>query len=84
MKTKKKVFTKNVSLFPPNSSEDLKKKKRSSPKIEVFLLNSSEDQKTTPNIIQRSDTDQSQIIGGDAEVDHSRIIGGDAVKLLQR
>ena len=36
-----------------------KKKKRSSP-------NSSEDQKTAPNIIQRPDADQSQIIGGDA------------------
>ena len=39
-----------------------------------FSPNSSED--------QRSNTDQSQIIGGDADVDHNQIIGGDTVKLL--
>ena len=37
--------------------------------------------KKGPNIIQRSDVDQSQIIGEDADVDHSQIIRGDAVKL---
>ena len=42
----------------------------------VFSLNLSEDQSTDPNIIQRSDADQSQIIWGDADVDHSQIIGG--------
>ena len=34
----------------------------------LFSANSSED--------QRSDADQSQIIGGDADVDHTQIIGG--------
>ena len=59
------------------------KKKRSSPKIEEYLSpTSSEDQKKNPKIIQRSDADHSQIIGGDADTDHSQIIGGDAVKLL--
>ena len=44
-------------------------KKRSSPKLEAFFsTNSSED--------QRSDVDQSQIIGGDADVDHTQIIEG--------
>ena len=38
--------------------------------------------KTAPDIIQRSDADQSQVIGGDADVDHSQTIRGDAVKLL--
>ena len=42
----------------------------------LFSPNSSEDQKTAPNILQRSDTDQSQIIGGDADVSHSQITGG--------
>ena len=50
----KKVFTKNGTLFSPNSSVHL-----------------------------RSDTHQSQIIGGgDADVDHTQTIGGDTVKLL--
>ena len=30
----------------------------------------------------RSDAQQSQIIGGNADVDHTQIIGGDTVKLL--
>ena len=47
--------------------------------IEDFSPNSGEGQKTAPNIIQRSDADQSQIIGRDAGVDHRHIIGGDAV-----
>ena len=56
-------------------SED--QKKRSSPKMEDFFPpNSSEDQKPVPNTIQRSDADQNQIIGGDANVDHSQVIGG--------
>ena len=49
---------------------------------DLFSSNSSEDQKTAPNIIQRSDADQCQIIGGDADVDHSQIIEWDSVKLL--
>ena len=64
---------------PFSSGKQIKRrpKKRSLPKIEEFFSpNSSEDQKTDPNIIQRSDADQSQIIGGDADVDHSQIIGG--------
>ena len=44
---------------------------------EFFSPNASEDQKTAPNI-QRSDADQSQIIGRDADVDQSEIIGEDA------
>ena len=43
---------------------------------ELFFPNSSEDQKTAPNIILRSDADHNQIIGWDADVDHSQIIGG--------
>ena len=42
---------------------------------DFFSPNSSEDQKAAPNVIQRSDANQSQIIGGDADVDHSQIIG---------
>ena len=49
---------------------------------EFFSPISSEYQKPAPNVIQRSDADQSQIIGGDADVDHSQITGRDAVKLL--
>ena len=50
-------------------------KKRSSPKMEHFFSpNSSGD--------LRSDTHQSQIIEGDADVDHTQIIGGDTVNLL--
>ena len=45
------------------------KKQRSSPKMDHFFYpNSSGD--------LRSDTHQSQIIGGDADVDHTQIIGG--------
>ena len=40
----------------------------------LFFPNSSE--------YQRSDADQSQIIGGDADADHTQIIGGYTVKLL--
>ena len=68
-------------------SEDQKKKKRSSPKMEhffsriqvktkkrtLFFPNSSGD--------LRSDAHQSQIIGGYVDVDHTQIIGGDTVKL---
>ena len=64
---KKKVFTKNGTLFSPNSGED--QKKRSSPKMKhLFSPNSSED--------LRSDAHQSQIIGGDADEDHIQIVGG--------
>ena len=44
---------------------------------EFFSPNSIEDQKTAPNLIQRSDAHQSQIIEGDADVDHSQIFGED-------
>ena len=61
--------------FFPQIQVKIKKQKRSSPKLEHFFFpNSSED--------LRSAADQSQIIGGDADVDHSQIIGGDTVKLL--
>ena len=59
-----------------SSSEDQKIKIKVFTKNgRVFSPNSSEDQKPAPNIIQRSDADQSQIIEGDADVDHSQIIG---------
>ena len=48
-------------------SEDQKKKIFGQDE-RLFSANSSED--------QRSDADQSQIIGGDADVDHTQIIGG--------
>ena len=58
-------------------SENQKKEKRSSPKIEKFLsVKSRKDQNKGPHIIQRSDADRSQIIGWDADVDHCQIIGG--------
>ena len=67
MKTKKKVFTKNGTLFFPNSGED--QKKRSSPKMEhSFPPNSSGH--------LHLDAHQSQIIGGDADVNHTQTIGG--------
>ena len=41
--------------------------------MEEFLSpNLSEDQKTAPYIIQRSDADQNQIIGRNADVDQCR------------
>ena len=43
---------------------------------DLFSPKSSENQRTAPNIIQRSGADQSQIIGGDADVDHSQTIAG--------
>ena len=55
------------------------KKKRSSPKIQEFFSRNLVKTKKGPNIIQRSDVDQSQIIGGGggaADVDHSQTIGG--------
>ena len=66
---KKKVFTKNRRTFFPNSSKDQKIKKESKKKGfhqngRLFFPTSNENQKTTANIIQRSDADQSQIIGG--------------------
>ena len=67
MKTKKRSSPKLEGFFSPNSSEDQKNKVFT--KIErLFSQNSSED--------QRSDADQSQVIGGDADVYHTQIIGG--------
>ena len=51
-------------FFKVNKLSEDQTKKVSSPKMELFSPNSSEDQKTAPNIISRSDADQSQIIGG--------------------
>ena len=63
-KTKKKVFTENWSVFVPEN-EWRPKQKKASPKIEKFLSpKSSKHHKKTPKIIQRSDIDHSQIIGG--------------------
>ena len=64
MKTKKKVITRNGTLFSPNSGEDQKKK--------VFTRNGAIFLSTD----LRSDAHQSQIIGGDADEDHSQIVGG--------
>ena len=50
-------------------SEDQKKLKRSSPKMEHFFSPNSRGH-------LRSDAHQSQIIGGDANVDHTQTIGG--------
>ena len=62
------------NLFQENKlSED--QKKGSSPKLEGF---------SSPNLSedQRSDADQSQIIGGGgADADHTQFVGGDTVKL---
>ena len=65
MKTKKKVFTRNGTLFSPNSGEDQKKKK-------VFTRNGTLFLSTD----LRSDAHQSQIIGGDADEDDTQIVGG--------
>ena len=63
----KKVFTKNGTLFSPNSGED--QKKRSSPNVEHFFSPYSSGH-------LRSDAHQSEIIRGDAYVDHTQAIGG--------
>ena len=56
-------------FFSPNSGEDQKKEKRSSPKLEHFFPPySSRD--------LRSDAHQGQIIGEDADIDHTQTIGG--------
>ena len=68
METKKKVFTKNGTLFFLNLGEHQKRN--------TFFPGSSRD--------LRLDALQSQIIGGDADVDHTKIIGGDTFKLLRR
>ena len=74
MKTKNNgLHQKWEHLFSPNLGED--QKIRSSPKMAHFFSpNSSGD--------LRSDANQSQIFGGDADVDHTQIIEGDTVKLL--
>ena len=70
MKNKKiKVFTKNGTLFSPNSGEDQKKKKVFTKNKHFFSPNS------TGHL--RSDVHQRQIIGGDADVDHTQTIGGE-------
>ena len=38
--------------------------------------------KKSPKIIQHSDADHSQMIGGNADAEHTQIIGRDAAKLL--
>ena len=63
---KKKVITKNGTLFSPNSGKA--QKKVFTKNGTLFFLNSSEH--------LRSDAHQSQIIGGDADVDHTQTIGG--------
>ena len=70
-------------------SED-QKRKRSSPKMELFFpqiqvkTKKRSSSKFSPNSRAglRSHAHQGQIIGGDADEDHTQIIGGDAVKLL--
>ena len=70
---KKKVFTRNGTLFSPNSGKDQKKKKR-----KVFNKNGTLFLSTD----LLSDAHQSQIIGGDVVKDHTQIVGGYTVKLL--
>ena len=72
MKTKKKVLTRNGTLFSLNSGKD--QKKVFTRNEHFFPLNSSTD--------LRSDAHQSQIIGRDADEDHTQIVGGYTVKLL--
>ena len=64
----------------PKSSEDQKKSlrrklKSSCPRSQVMI-------KKSPKIIQHSDADHSQMIGGNADAEHTQIIGRDAAKLL--
>ena len=61
----KKVFTRNGTLFSPNSVEDQKKKK-------VFTRNGTH----FLSADLRSDAHQSQIFGGDVDEDHTQIVGG--------
>ena len=71
---KKKVLHQKWNTFFPQIQMKTKKK-RSSLKMEHFF---------SPNSSEHlcSDTHQSQIIGGDADVNHTQTIGGDTVKLL--
>ena len=60
---KKGLQGKFEEFLSPKLRED--QKKTFSPKIEEFLFpKASKDQKKSPKIIQRSDADHSQIIGG--------------------
>ena len=70
---KKKVFTRNGTLFSPNSGEHQKKTKK-----KVFTRNGTLFLSTD----LRSDAQQSQIIGGNADEDHTQIVGGYTVKSL--
>ena len=64
MKTKKeKVFTKNGTLFSPNSGKVKKQKNK------VFTKNGTLFSPNSSGHL-RSDANQSQIIGRDADVDH--------------
>ena len=72
MKTKKKVFTRNGTLFFPELRCRPKKKKK------VF----SGDGTPFLSTDVRSDAHQSQIIGGDTDEDHTQIFEGYTVKLL--
>ena len=71
----KKGLHQKWNTFSPNSGEDQKNKKRSSPNMEHFFF---------PNLSGdlRLDANQSQIIEGYADVDHTQIIGRDTAKLL--
>ena len=72
---KKKVSTKNGTLFSPNSGEDQKKKglhqqwNTSFPRIQVD---------TYAQMHTRV-----KLLWGDADVDHTQTIGGDTAKLLE-
>ena len=70
----KKVFTKNGTLFSPNSGKDQKKK--------VFAKSGTLFSPNSSGHL-RSDARQSQIIGGGCRCrPYTQIIGGDTVKLL--
>ena len=68
MKTKKKVFTKNGTLFSPNSGKDQKKK--------GFHQNGTlffPEFKWRPSLRRKPESNY----WGDAAIDHTQIIGGD-------
>ena len=72
MKTKKKVFFRNRTLFSPILGEDQQKKKGLQLEYNTFFPKFT--LSCTPI----------QLIGGNADVDHSQTIGGNTAKLLGR
>ena len=73
MKTKKKFFPKKGTLFPQIQVRT--QQKRALSKMEHFFSPIS-----SGHLL--SNAQQSQIIGGEADVDHTQTIGGNTAKLL--